>query len=38
MENNIGAIKLGHNAEFYKRTKYINIKYYIYIYIILLRA
>jgi len=28
MEDNIGAIKLGYNAEFYKRTKYIDIKYY----------
>ena len=28
MEDNIKAIKLGYNAEFYKRTKYINIKYY----------
>ena len=28
MEDNTGAIKLGYNAEFYKRTKYINIKYH----------
>jgi len=28
MEDNIGVIKLGHNVEFYKRTKYINIKYH----------
>ena len=28
MEDNIGAIKLGHNAEFHKRTKYIDIKYH----------
>jgi len=27
MEDNIGAIKLGYNVEFYKRTKYIDIKY-----------
>jgi len=28
IEDNIRAIKLGYNAEFYKRTKYINIKYH----------
>ena len=28
MEDNQGAIKLGYNAEFYKRTKHIDIKYY----------
>jgi len=28
MEDNTGAIKLGHNAEFHKRTKHIDIKYH----------
>ena len=28
MEDNQGAIKLGHNAEFHKRTKHIDIKYH----------
>ena len=28
IEDNTGAIKLGHNAEFHKRTKHINIKYH----------
>jgi len=28
MEDNIGAIKLGYNAEFHKRTKHIDIKYH----------
>ena len=28
MEDNTGAIKLSHNAEFHKRTKHIDIKYY----------
>jgi len=28
LEDNTGAIKLGYNAEFHKRTKHINIKYH----------
>jgi len=28
LEDNIGAITLGYNAEFHKRTKHIDIKYH----------
>ena len=28
MEDNTGAIKLNHNAEFHKRTRHIDIKYH----------
>ena len=28
MKDNTGAIKLGHNAKFHKRTKHIDIKYH----------